>query len=140
MDPTRCFEGLEARALLSAPVASVQSFAATATTMTVVVQYTASAGIDPASIDYNDLGVTAPDGTERVQAGTIESTSYQNSTGIWFQNPGGRPFDYTDPSGTYTAALGVYDGTQLVGYQPAAQAWWWFSGPKVEVLSTSVTN
>src|SRR5437763_1497826 len=103
MDPTRCFEGLEARALLSAPVASVQSFAATATTMTVVVQYTASAGIDPASIDYNDLGVTGPNVSRFAFAQIVSQQATQTvvryafgNTGIW-------------PNGTYN--LGIPAGS-----------------------------
>jgi len=249
MGPTSLFDVLEPRALLSAPVAAVQSFAPTVAGMSVVVRYTASAGIDPASISYYGLGATgpgvsrfssyatvlsqqptqttvrydiicypyslwpngtynlgipagavrsrdglanaaaaagsywiwvpdnvlqvaamgpstnslalsvqlltrnpgvtlpvsvkmiAPDGTERVQTGTIGgNTQYGNYAIFQFQNTGERPFDYTDPRGTYVAALGDYDGDQLVGYHHAAQAWWWFSAPKVEFLSTSVTD
>jgi hypothetical protein len=248
MNPTRCFEALEPRALLSAPVApvaTVQSFAVTAATISVVVQYTASAGIDRASIDGDELGLTgpnvsrlgypqvvseqstqivvrysfghlgpwpngtynlgipagtvrsrdglgiattgagsywvwlpdtifevdgmsfgsnslgvsvswstrnpggtvpvsvklmAPDGSERVQTQTLASPNYQNFAYFRFDNPGGRPLDYTDPHGAYIAALGDYNGDQLVGYHPAAQSWWWFSSPRVELLSTNVTD
>lgn len=61
MEPIRCFEALEARALLSAPVATVQSFTLTASSMTVVVAYSADDGIDPTSIGgLRGLGMTGP--------------------------------------------------------------------------------
>jgi hypothetical protein len=271
VEPIRCFEALEVRALLSAPAAAVRSFAVTADTMTVVVSYASDNGIDASSIGWWDIGVTgpgastfaestrilsqqpsetvvqyllrsgpqyqshgawangtfnlgipaggvrsstgegiadtgagsywlwfpdtfvevdrvspieaapagpwrtttvptqagigvqfrvwtreaatrtvpvsirltAPDGTERIQSGTIQSRDASGvpSVGTFvFHNPGDRPFDYTDQRGVYAAALGRYNGSQVIGYAPAAQTWLWFTGPKVEVLSTSVND
>src|SRR5262245_47793585 len=66
-------DALEARALLSAPVATVQSFAVTAVTMTVVVSYTSDTGIDPASIGLDDIGAAGPRWTRYPFAATIVS-------------------------------------------------------------------
>jgi hypothetical protein len=244
---SRFFESLEARALLSAPVATVRSFALTADTMTLIVAYDADTGIDQSSIDTHDLGVTGPgvstyaesstilsqqatqtvvryllrngppwqshglwpvgafilgipagevrsaDGQANVETGAgaywlwfpdryLEFNSMvPTSNGLavvvsfWSRQPSGvripasvrvtgptgqdviqtqpipdnqtmysiavvnageRPWDFTD-RGTFSIAVGTYDGGQLVGFHPAAQYWLWFSNPKVEILSTS---
>jgi hypothetical protein len=243
---------LEARAMLSAPVATVQSFALTADTMTVVVSYASDTGIDGSSILTTNLGVTGPQvsgfaetatilsqqptetvvryllrsgvpwlvhdawahgtfnlgipagsvrsrdgaGIEDTGAGsywvwfpdtyiemnsmTVGTSGLSVTATLWTRNPGGedlqasvrmtrpdgseriealatanqnnhrftiefnnpdrRGWDYTDGQGAFVFALGEYDGSQLVGFRPTAQYWLWFTNPKVEILSTNVTD
>ena len=72
---------LEPRALLSAPVATVQSFAVTADTMTLVVRYDADTDINTSTIDPTDAGVTGPSGVSRLaESATI--TSHQTGSAV----------------------------------------------------------
>jgi hypothetical protein len=248
MDPTSFFDVLEPRALLSAPVATVQSFAVTAVTMTLVVSYTSDTGIDPSSIGLDDIAaagprwtrypfsativsqgpnetvakyvirsvpvgpyllwdngthnlgifagsvrstdgagiaetgagsywlwfpdvypeisrmepyswgvevvvnfwtrtynrvsapvsirLTLPDGSQQVNTRTMDN--YYTTFWVDFNNAGDRPWDYTD-HGTFTFDIGDHDGAQ-VNYRLGGQYWLWFSNPKMEIVSTDVTD
>jgi hypothetical protein len=244
------FDVLEPRVLLSAPVATVESFSYAADTMSVWVRYSADTGIDESSIDPNDMVLAgpglvrhadevsahrqgadivawyrlrrAPEGVPHDQwpngtynlgipAGEVRSGDGVGIAGtgtgshwLWFpdtyveldgaliagdgwslwvrrwmrhpdahttlstsvrvsgptgdqvfESQGVYPYplsafvfrgenadglwDFTD-TGTYSFAMGEYEGAQLVGYRPVQQQWYWMSSPKIEILSSDFSD
>jgi hypothetical protein len=103
------FDALEPRVLLSAPVATVESFRLTADSMTVFVRYSADTGIDRSSIGSDDLVLTGPGLVRRpgqgqpVQSEGPDVIAYYSFS----RDPQGLAHDAW-PNGTYN--LGVLAG------------------------------
>jgi hypothetical protein len=145
MSPIRLFDALEARTVLSAPVASVQSFALTADTMTLVVAYDADTGIDPSSIDTYDLGVTGPGVSRYSESATIIDTQGTRTRVQYVlrSGPAGTDHDLWPNGafilGTPPGVVRSHDGE--VNAETGAGAYWlWYTDTFIELKSMAIVG
>jgi hypothetical protein len=138
MRTTQYFDALEPRTLLSAPVATVESFAFSADTMSVGVRYSADTGIDFWSIAPGDMVVTGPGGLALRSDSVYRLPQGPNDAVVRyaFHYGGANPHPQW-PSGTYN--LGIPEGEVRSGdgtgnaETGAGSYWLWFPDTYVEL-------
>jgi hypothetical protein len=125
----------------------LQAFA-TSTQYIVDVKYSDNTGIDPTSIGFGEIGLVPADQPNDVQF-FHSQTYFQNQDGSWNVEyrliARGGSWDWTD-TGTYTINLqgnAVHDTETPANFIPAqslGQVFLWFTNPKAEILTSSVTG
>jgi hypothetical protein len=141
MNTTQYFDALEPRSLLSAPVATVESFAFSAGMMSVGVRYSADTGIDFWSIDPGDLVVTGPGGLALRSNMAYRLPQGPTDAVVRYVVHNGNPANpYQQwPSGTYN--LGIPEGAVRSGDgvgnagTGAGSYWLWFPDTYVELFA-----
>jgi hypothetical protein len=137
------FEALEARALLTAPVANFVSAIANGTALFVDVDYHADQGLDLSTVGAGDLQLTA-NGRPTLTANLFAPPSTLpngDTRAIYIINAYAGAWNYTH-TGVYdivSPAGQVKDlSGQNLAYTGVAQIWLWFSTPKAEITNTVV--
>ena len=131
----------------STPKAELLSATTNSTQFLATVKYSDNTGISPTSIGFGEIGLVPRDQPADVQF--FRSQTYaQNPDGSWTVqyrlNARGGSWDWTD-TGTYNVILrgnAVHDTenpTHFIPAQSLGQFYLWFSEPKAQLVSQSVT-
>jgi hypothetical protein len=138
------FESLESRALMSAPVATVQSFGVTPDTMTLVVRYEADTGIDRSTIGTGDVGVTGPNVSRFAESAAVVSGNATSATVRYVLRRSGEGDHDQWPIGTYNlgiAADAVRSSDGAANAETGAGSYFlWYPNTVLELRSASLTG